>query len=71
MKTAILSSENNTTLKTLVRSAKKMGIKARIVSDQELEDFILGKLIDEADKEKGAIKVGDPIQFLKKHGAPL
>lgn len=34
-----------------------------IVSDQELEDFIMGKLIDEADKEKGAIKVGDPIQL--------
>ena len=71
MRTAIFSSENNTNLRTLVRSAKKMGIKARIVSDQELEDFILGKLIDEADKEKGAVKVGDPIQFLKTHGATL
>ena len=71
MKTAILSSENNTALKTLVRSAKKMGIKARIVSDEELEDFILGKLIDEADQEKGETKIDDPIKFLKKHGAPL
>ena len=71
MKTAIFSSDNNTTLRTLVRSAKKMGVKARIVSDQELEDYILGKLIDEADREKGETKIADPIQFLKKHGASL
>ena len=48
MKTAILSSENNATLKTLVRSAKKIGIKARIVSDEELEvvkNYMAGEFV--------------------------
>ena len=71
MKTAILKSDNDSSLRELMRHAKKIGVAIRLISDEEIEDFLLGKLIDKADKEKGGGKIKDPIQFLKKHGAPL
>lgn len=71
MKTAILKSDNDSSLRELMRHAKKIGVMIQLISDEEIEDFLLGKLIDKADKEKGGGKIKDPIQFLKKHGAPL
>lgn len=69
--TAILKTDNATSLKSLHNTAKKLGIKMRIVPDEEMEDFILGKLIEESDKDKDEGEVGDIIEFLKKNGCPL
>lgn len=67
MKTAILKADNDSSLRVLAKHAKKIGVTIRIVSDEEVEDFILGKLMDKADKEKGGGIIKDPIAFLKKH----
>ena len=67
MNVAIVTSENKAQLKML----KKPGVKVHWVSDESIEDFLLGKLAEAAMKEKGEKKVGDPLQFLRKHGCSV
>ena len=47
MQTAILKSSSNNDLKLLIELAKKMGIKAKILSDTEVEDIGLYYAIKE------------------------
>ena len=55
MKSAILTSESNKNLQILIELAEKLGIKTKLLSDEQLEDIGLikaiksgrtGKLID-------------------------
>jgi hypothetical protein len=47
MKTAILSSDSENELKLLIELAEKLGIKVLELSEEELEDYGLGKAIRE------------------------
>jgi len=67
MNVAIVTSENKSQLKAL----KKPGVVVHLVSDASIEDFLLGKLAEVAMKEKGEKKMGDPLQFLRKHGCSI
>lgn len=67
MNVAIVTSENKSQLKAL----KKTGVSVHMVSDESIEDFLLGKLTEAALKEKGEKKLGDPSQFLKEHGRSI
>jgi hypothetical protein len=52
MNAIILSSTNKTDLKLLSDLAKKIGIKAKILSDEEILDFGLLKAMEEGRKTK-------------------
>ncbi len=67
MNVAIVTSENKSQLKSL----KKAGVSVHMVSDESIEDFLLGKLIEAAMKEKGEKKLRDPSQFLREHGGSI
>jgi len=47
MESAILSGKSKKDLKLLVELAEKLGIKARLLSNEEREDLVLGKAINE------------------------
>jgi hypothetical protein len=67
MNVAIVTSENKAQLKAL----KKTGVMVHLISDESIEDFLLGKLAESAMKEKGEKKIGDPLQFMRKHGCSI
>lgn len=46
MTTAILESSSKSDLKLIVEIAKKMGIRSRLFSNEELSDFILAEKIE-------------------------
>ncbi|WP_416864665.1 MAG: hypothetical protein ACMVP2_19150 [Imperialibacter sp.] len=48
MKTAILSSASDSDIELLLQLANKLGIKARILTNQDAEDLAMAYLIDEA-----------------------
>ncbi len=47
MQTAILKSDSNTDLKLLIELAKKIGIKAKILTDYEIENIGLAMAVKE------------------------
>lgn len=67
MNVAIVTSENKFQLKSL----KKAGLRVHMISDESIEDFLLGKLTEATLKEKGEKKLVDPSQFLKAHGRSI
>ena len=56
MKTVILQGESITDLNFLINIAKEKGIKASFISDEEKEDFALGKAIEEGMKTESVSK---------------
>ncbi len=46
MESTIFTSDKKSSLKLLVEVAKKIGIKSRPLSKQEIEDWVLAKAID-------------------------
>lgn len=46
MATLLLESKSATTIKLLLDLAKKLGVKVRVLDDTELEDLMLGKLME-------------------------
>jgi hypothetical protein len=46
MTTAILESSSKSDLKLIVEIAKKMGIRSRLLSNEELSDFIIAEKIE-------------------------
>lgn len=49
MESAILSGNSKKDLQLLIALAEKLGIKARILSKEEFEDYHLGKAIEEGE----------------------
>lgn len=60
MKTAMLSSEKEGDLRLLLELATKLGIKARLLDEEEAEDMAMVRAIDEG--RTGAYV--DPDEFL-------
>ncbi|MFN3847883.1 MAG: hypothetical protein ACK4NY_00570 [Spirosomataceae bacterium] len=50
MTTAILESSSKSDLKLIVEIAKKMGIRSRLLSNEEFSDFILAEKIEDGMK---------------------
>lgn len=61
MKSAIFTSDSNKTLELLLELAKKLGVTAKVVTEEELEDAGLVKAM----KEGRTGKVVDTDKFLK------
>ena len=61
MKSAIFTSESNKTLEPLLELAKKLGVTAKVVTEEELEDAGLVKAM----KEGRTGKFVDTGKFLK------
>jgi hypothetical protein len=61
MKSAIFTSESNKTLELLLELAKKLGVTAKVVTEEELEDAGLVKAM----KEGRTGKFVDTGKFLK------
>jgi hypothetical protein len=61
METAIISSSSKKDIQLLISVAEKMGIKARFISKDDLEDIALGEAIKEG--ETGELI--DTKEFLK------
>ena len=72
MTTAILKSNNSASIKLLMDVAKRMGVKTYIPTDEEMEDLMLGKLIDEGlnDKEED-VSPEIARRKLKRHGIKI
>ena len=62
MQTAILKSDSKTDLKLLLELAKKIGIKARVLSDSEIEDMGLANAMKEGETKEYI----DTTAYLKK-----
>ena len=69
MPVAIVTSEKKSELKHLKRGSKFLSV--HIMEDESIEDFLLGKLMEAALKEKGERKMGDPLKFLRAHGCKI
>ncbi len=50
MESTILSSESKSDMRVLIELAKKLGMKVKQLTDQEIEDWILAKRIEEGMK---------------------
>ena len=46
METALLSSESKSDMQILMQLAKKLGVKVKSLSEEEIEDWVLAKRID-------------------------
>ena len=51
MKSAILTSDSNKNLKILIELAERLGVKARMLTDEQLEDIGLIKAIKKGKTE--------------------
>jgi len=71
MKTVVVKLEHNSAAKLLVKFFKQTGIEAKVVNDEAIEDFLLGKLMEEAEKEGGEISEKEVAKYFKKHGAKI
>lgn len=47
MRTVILNADSQSDLNLLLQFAKRLGIKAKVLSKEELEDHVFGKMMDE------------------------
>lgn len=65
MKTAILSSDSENELRLLVELAERLGVKVLKLSEEELEDYGLGKAIREG-KTGELIDAEKFLDFLRK-----
>lgn len=70
MKTVILNipDKNEKFMRNLFA---QLNLKHKILSQQEKEDMILAKLIDEAMSEEGEVDKEKVLHFVKKHGAKV
>jgi hypothetical protein len=68
MKTVILTIPDNNEkwYRTLFN---QLNLKHKVLSEQEKEDLLLAKLIDESMDEKGEVEKEKVLRFVKKHGA--
>lgn len=68
MRTLIIKSEKNSNADILMQVAKKMGMKARYVKDEEMEDFIFGKLIAKSANESEEVGEEEGLKILRSYG---
>ena len=69
MNTLIIKSENPFSAQLLAEVAKKMKMKAKVMSDEEMEDAVLGKLIDEAvNSDEQDISEEEGLKLLRQYG---
>lgn len=68
MKTIIIKSKKDSSSKLLIEIAKKMGMKARVLTDEEMEDIVLGKLIDEAAADTEEVGEEEGLKILRSYG---
>jgi len=47
MRTVILNADSQSDLNLLLQFAKRLGIKAKVLSKEEMEDHIFGQMMDE------------------------
>lgn len=68
MKTVILNipDKNEKWYRTLFN---QLNVKHKVLSEEEKEDLLLAKLIDESMSEKGEIEKEKVLQYVKKHGS--
>lgn len=69
MKTILIQSNSEEDARFVMKFARKMRMKARWVTDQEMEDRWLGKMIDDGMKEKGEIPLGKFLEKIRKNGS--
>lgn len=62
MQTIIIQPKEETQTNLILKLLKQLKLKARFVSNEELEDAYLAKLIDEGVKEGGEV----PLEEIKK-----
>jgi cobalamin biosynthesis protein CbiG len=56
METVIVSGKDKSNMKLLLELAKKLGIKSKSLSRQEIEDWLLAKRIEEGLKSESVSK---------------
>jgi hypothetical protein len=56
METVIVSGKDKSSMKLLLELAKKLGIKSKPLSKQEIEDWVLAKKIEEGLKSETVSK---------------
>ena len=65
MQTALLSGSSKSDFSLLIELAKKLGIKATMLTIEEKEDYALGKAIEEG-RESGYVAEKEVAKKLKK-----
>lgn len=71
MKTIIIQSKNKKETDLILELARKMRMRGRYLSDEQLEDKWLAKMIREAEDEGGEVPREKVMRLLKKNGAAL
>lgn len=71
MKTLIAPVINEKQANLFLKLFNKMGVRAKIYSDEEMEDFVLGKLAQQALKEKEEHPVKELFDYLRKQGVDV
>jgi hypothetical protein len=66
MKTFIIQSKEESKTNLVLSLLKQLKIKARLLSEDELEDAYLARLIDEGMKEKGTVPMSEIRKKLRK-----
>jgi hypothetical protein len=62
METVIINTNSSSNAKLILELAKKMGDKGKMLKTQELEDYLLGNLMNQVDKTE----IVDTNTFLNK-----
>jgi len=62
MKTILIKSGNDADANLIMRYARRMKMKARVLSEKETDDVYLARLIDEGMTEKGEV----PLEKVRK-----
>ena len=69
MNTVIIKSDNPFSTMLLAEVAKKMKMKVLVMNEEEMEDAVFGKFIDEAINSKEEdISEEEGFKMLRKHG---
>ena len=71
MDTIIITSNNKTTSAFILEMAKQIRVKAQILTEDEMEDLRLNKLLLKDEKKLEEAKQEDVYQILRKHGAKI
>lgn len=66
MKTLILQGQNNNTMDLVLQLIKELKIKARFLTDEEIEDSYMANLIDKGMKEKGEVSLTELRKKIRK-----
>ncbi|MBI3500545.1 MAG: hypothetical protein HY063_02030 [Bacteroidetes bacterium] len=71
MKTLIAPLRNEKQADLFLKIFKKMGVKAKLYSEEEMEDFALAKHAQEALNEKEELPVEELYEYLRKQGVEM